>query len=124
VTDRTILVANDEEDILRIIADRLEFRGFRVRRAGDGTTCLDMIAAEEPDLLLLDIRMPGMDGIEVLDRLKVGHPGLPVIVVSASADQSLVEGCLERGATDYLIKPFDARALETKVYSVLERERT
>jgi CheY-like chemotaxis protein len=124
VADQSILVANDEEDILRIIADRLEFYGFQVRTARDGRACLDMIAEELPDLLLLDIRMPNMDGIQVLDRLKSECPDLPVIVVSASADHDLVEECLVRGATDYLIKPFEAVALKEKVYGVLGKERS
>ena len=124
MSDRSILVANDEEDILRIIADRLEFYGFQVRTARDGKACLDRIAEEVPDLLLLDLRMPVMDGIQVLDRLKSECPDLPVIVVSASADQDLVEECLVKGATDYLIKPFEAVALKEKVYGVLERWRT
>lgn len=119
-TAKDILVANDEDDIARIVADRLEFLGYAVRRARDGHECLELVAERVPDLLLLDVRMPGLDGVQVLERVRVTHPALPVIMVSASADQRLIAGCIERGAADYLTKPFDGATLQKKVQAILE----
>lgn len=119
---KDILVANDEDDIARIVVDRLLFIGYEVRRASDGCECLQRIAERVPDLLLLDLRMPGMDGVTVLEHLRKRYPSLVTIVVSASVDRQLIRQCLELGATNYLIKPFDGAALEGQVRAALEDE--
>lgn len=114
-----ILIADDEEDILEIIADRLEFYGFDVRTAKDGIQCLEEIGRDVPDLVLLDIRMPEMDGLEVLARLHEEHPDLPVLMVSASSDRNVAERSLSKGAFDYLLKPFEPEELKEKVLRAL-----
>ena len=119
---KDILVANDEDDIARIVVDRLIFIGYEVRRANNGHECLERIAERVPDLLLLDLRMPGMDGVEVLRKIRPLSPPLTTIVVSASADRQLIQQCLEHGATNYLIKPFDGAALAEQVRAALEDE--
>ena len=86
-----ILVTDDEEDILEIVADRLEFYGFEVRTARDGVECLEAIDQELPDLLLLDIRMPRLDGLGVLARLREDHPDLPVVVITASSERHVAD---------------------------------
>ena len=91
-----ILVTDDEEDILEIVADRLEFYGFEVRTVRDGVECLKAIDQELPDLLLLDIRMPRLDGLGVLARLREDHPDLPVVVLTASSEQQVAEDTLSR----------------------------
>lgn len=119
-----ILLADDEEDILEIVADRLEFYGFEVRTARNGIQCLEQIQRELPDLLLLDLRMPEMDGMEVLAALHRDHPDLPVLIVSASSDRSVAEDSLSQGAFDYLLKPFEPEELKEKVLRALHREGT
>lgn len=114
-----ILIADDEEDILEIMADRLEFYGFDVRTARDGVQCLEEIRRDVPDLVLLDIRMPEMDGLEVLARLRQERPELPVVMVSASSDRNVAERSLSKGAFDYLLKPFEPEELKEKVLRAL-----
>ena len=117
-----ILVVNDEEDILRIIVDRLEHYGFEVCTARDGRQGLDLADQEEPDLVLLDVRMPVMGGMAALDELHRQHPDLPVLIVSASADREVVEESLSRGAVDYLLKPFEPAELRDKVFQILRKD--
>lgn len=118
----SILVANDQEDICRIIVDRLRFRGLQVGTAEDGRTCVEMIGLHPPDLVLLDVRMPYLGGLDVLDWLEDNHPDIPVLMVSASADREVIEASLARGVVDYLLKPFNGKALERKVFQALGRE--
>lgn len=110
-----VLIADDEEDILEIVADRLEFLGFEVQTVQDGLACIETIERGAPDLVLLDIRMPRMDGMEVLTRLRETHPELPVVILSASSERKVAEETLSEGAVDYLLKPFEARDLEKKL---------
>ena len=117
-----ILIADDEEDILEIVADRLEFYGFEVQTARDGVECLEAIDRQVPDLLLLDIRMPRLDGLEVLARLQQTRPELPVVVISASTERQVAEDTLSRGAVDYLLKPFEPADLQEKVLRALKKE--
>ena len=122
MAEAKILIADDEEDILEIVADRLEFYGFEVQTARDGVECLEAIDRQVPDLLLLDIRMPRLDGLEVLARLQQTQPELPVVVISASTDRQVAEDTLSRGAVDYLLKPFEPAELQEKVFGALKKE--
>jgi len=117
-----VLIADDEEDILEIVADRLEFLGFEVQTVQDGVACLEAIGRRAPDLVLLDIRMPRMDGMAVLSRLRDTHPELPVVILSASSEQSVAEETLSEGAADYLLKPFEPKDLQEKVERVFGKE--
>ena len=116
-----ILVTDDEEDILEIVADRLEFNGYEVQTARDGVECLEAVDRDMPDLLLLDIRMPRLDGLGVLARLREDHPDLPVVVISASSEQQVAEDTLTKGAVGYLLKPFEPSELQEAVLRALVR---
>ena len=116
---KKVIVANDQEDILRLIADRLAFYGLEVHTARDGGECLEQVEREQPDLVLLDIRMPVMNGLEALAAIRATHPQLPVLMVSASVEPELVAECLEQGANAYLIKPFEPAELREKVFALL-----
>ena len=118
--DATILVTDDEEDIREIIADRLRYWGYQVAEASDGVECLEAVARQFPDLLVLDLRMPRLDGLEVLARLRADHPELAVLIVSASSERNVAEDSVARGATDYLLKPFEPEQLRAKVEAALE----
>jgi DNA-binding response OmpR family regulator len=115
-----ILVVDDEPKIVRLARDYLERDGFRVLSAGDGPTALGMARAEKPDLIVLDIMLPGMDGWEVCRRLR-RETDVPIIMLTARAEESDQIVGLELGADDYVTKPFSPRALVARVRAVLRR---
>jgi len=109
----TVLVVDDNEDNIRIVSAILLSRGFEVRIARDGKGALEVVKQFPPDIILLDVMMPGMDGIEVLDHIKADpkSASIPVIMVTAkSQDEDLLVG-YKYGAEYYVTKPFTARQL-------------
>ena len=116
-----ILVVDDVPDNVEVLQMRLESQGYEVATAGDGIEALEKTRALEPDLVLLDIMMPKMDGIGVVKRLKADPslPFIPVILVTAKADASDVIAGLESGGDDYLTKPVDHAALSARVRAML-----
>jgi putative two-component system response regulator len=120
----TILVADDHESSLSGLQGLLEIAGYRVRTARDGQSALDEFYRFQPDLLLLDVRMPGLDGIEVCRRVK-GHQDsrlIPVVLITGqSATAERVSG-IEAGADDFLIKPIDREQLLARVHSLLKQK--
>ncbi len=120
-----VLVAEDDPHIQLLIQRKLETAGFQVRTTADGREALRMALDEPPRLLLLDVMMPGMTGLEVCYQLKrqLGSKAPPVIIVSARGQQSDVDAGEAVGADDYLIKPFSPRDLLEHVESLLRRFR-
>jgi adenylate cyclase len=116
-----ILVVDDVPDNIDILQMRLESQGYDVVTAGDGVEALEKIRALLPDLVLLDVMMPKMDGIETVKRLKADGslPFIPVILVTAKADATDVIAGLESGGDDYLTKPVDHAALSARVRAML-----
>jgi len=116
-----ILVVDDNEANLDIAKMRLQSQGYEVVTAVDGKAALESVRANNPDLLLLDIMMPKLDGIEVTRQLKrdPALPFIPIILVTAKADAKDVVAGLDAGGDDYLIKPFDHAALVARVRSML-----
>src|SRR6516225_4803256 len=116
-----ILVVDDVPDNVEILEMRLESLGYQVTTAGDGIAALDKTRELLPDLVLLDIMMPRLDGIETVKRLKadLSLPFIPVILVTAKTDASDVVAGLESGADDYLTKPVDHAALTARVRAML-----
>jgi len=116
-----ILVVDDVADNVDILQMRLESQGYEVTTAADGVEALERARALLPDLILLDIMMPKMDGIEVVKQLKADAslPFIPVILVTAKADDKDVIAGLESGGDDYLTKPVDHAALSARVRSML-----
>ena len=120
----TVLVVDDDDDILEIVRVNLELEGHEVLLAGSGAEALELVRRQPPDLVLLDIMMPGIDGWEVLARLKSDHElratTVPVLMVTAlTADDDRVRGGIE-GAICYLTKPFHPSELCAEVNRVLE----
>src|SRR6202048_517240 len=116
-----ILVVDDVVDNVDILQMRLEAQGYAVATAGDGIEALDKIRELLPDLVLLDVMMPRLDGIETVKRLKADPPlpFIPVVLVTAKADaKDVIEG-LESGGDDYLTKPVDHAALSARVRAML-----
>ena len=115
-----IEIADDDAKMIRLVRRNLEQAGYRVVAATDGLSALDLFESEEPDLLVLDIMMPGMDGYEVLRRIRE-FSWTPVIILSGrDEEQDIVRG-LELGADDYVIKPFAPAELRARVQAVLRR---
>src|SRR5437870_5268109 len=116
-----ILVVDDVPDNVDILQMRLESQGYEVVTAGDGVEALEKSREVLPDLVLLDVMMPKMDGIETVKRLKADTslPFIPVILVTAKSDTKDVVGGLESGGDDYLTKPVDHAALSARVRSML-----
>jgi diguanylate cyclase (GGDEF)-like protein len=120
---RTLLIADDDHAVLRQIRAGLEGSGYAFIEAGDGTQALTALRTHHPDLLLMDVEMPGMGGVEVCRIVKAnqgtaGFGFVPVILMTARRTQGKVEG-LELGADDYLVKPFDMLELSARVKSML-----
>jgi DNA-binding response OmpR family regulator len=115
-----ILVVEDEPRYVRAIRVNLEGSGYEVLAAPDGSTAVDMVANEDPDLVLLDIRMPGMDGYEACRRIREFSP-VPIIMLTAMAETADKVRGLGSGADDYITKPFSAEELLARVQAVLRR---
>ncbi len=120
-----ILVADDEDDIRLLIKILLARSGFDILEAADGQEAVDIAAAELPDLIVLDIRMPRMTGIEALEALRTFEPtsGIPVLLVSAYVHDKDTRGHLEGHAVQYMTKPFQPHELLAKIQSMLGSAR-
>ncbi|MDQ0596597.1 two-component system response regulator ResD [Streptomyces canus] len=117
-----ILVVDDDPTVAEVVAGYLDRAGYVVDRADDGPTALDRAAAHWPDLVVLDLMLPGMDGLEVCRRMR-GQGPVPVIMLTARGDEDDRILGLEVGADDYVTKPFSPRELVLRVESVLRRSR-
>ncbi len=118
-----ILVVEDEKDIARMLEYNLEKEGFRVLSASDGEDALDLAGRERPDLVILDLMLPGIDGLEVCKTLKGESKTslIPVIMLTAKSQESDKIVGLELGADDYVTKPFSPRELIARIKAVLRR---
>lgn len=117
-----ILVVEDDSTLLETISYNLERQGYRVRRAADGLTALKKARKHEFDLILLDVMLPGLDGLEVC-RILRQEMNVPIIMLTARADEVDRVVGLEMGADDYLTKPFSMRELMARVKAMLRRVR-
>ncbi|MBQ9941520.1 MAG: response regulator transcription factor [Christensenellaceae bacterium] len=116
----TILLIDDDENICKVVRLYLEKEGLNMIMAGDGPTGLEMFAAHSPELVLLDIMMPGMDGIEVIKRIRK-ESNVPVIMLTAKGDTFDKVLALELGADDYIVKPFEPKELVARIKAVIRR---
>lgn len=118
-TGATVMVVDDLEDNIRLLRRLLEPRGYRVVGAGNGEDALKLVAEDPPDVVILDLVMPGMDGFEVCERLKrdLTTRHIPVIIVTGLAEHSANIRALEAGADDFLLRPIDPVLLEARIRS-------
>jgi type II secretory ATPase GspE/PulE/Tfp pilus assembly ATPase PilB-like protein/CheY-like chemotaxis protein len=121
---KRVLLVEDEEALRRVMKDLLEREGFVVYEAADGVVALDEVDRLAPDLVVLDLNLPRLDGYGVLSHLRArpGTQKLPVIVLTAKGDEDSEVRVFEYGASDYLTKPFRARALSARIHSLLDRK--
>ncbi len=125
VSQARILVADDEAPLRALLVRFLQLEHYDVISAGNGAEAIDLVAEQHPDLVLLDLNMPVMSGVEVLQRLKADAASrdVPVVVVSSDVDVEQIAACLKLGAEDYLPKPFHPTILSARVSTCLERRQ-
>ncbi|MGH3282030.1 MAG: response regulator transcription factor, partial [Trebonia sp.] len=124
--DARILVVEDDLTVAEVVVDYLRHAGLEPRHAVDGQAALELAAAWRPDLVVLDLMLPGVSGLEVCRRLREGRDvraPLPVIMLTALSEESDRVLGLENGADDYVTKPFSPRELTLRVQAVLRRAR-
>jgi len=117
---RTVLVVDDELKLTRLLRDYLEQAGFIVVTASDGKAALAAHRQAKPDLIVLDLGLPGLDGLDVIRQLRA-QSSVPIVVVTARAEEADRIVGLELGADDYLVKPFSPKELVARVRAVLRR---
>ena len=116
----TVLVVDDEPKIAQLARDYLEHAGFAVLLAGDGTSAVQAASVRQPDLVILDLGLPGIDGLEVMRRIRATGPTPIVVLTARDTELDKLLG-LELGADDYVTKPFSPRELVARVRAVLRR---
>lgn len=110
-----ILIVDDEEDICRTLSDFLTDCGYEVLQATSGEEAIRLVKAARPHLILLDIRMPEMDGLEILRRVRAVDQEVGVIMITAFTDITIAQESLKSGASDFVTKPIDLDYLETSI---------
>jgi DNA-binding response OmpR family regulator len=121
MSDRAVLVAEDDEDILVLVTTRLRLDGFNVLEARDGEQALALLRERRPLVAVLDIGLPGLDGLEVLQRIRADEElrGTPVLLLTAKAQETDVRRGFDAGADAYVRKPFSPAKLSAKVDELL-----
>lgn len=110
-----VMLVDDEEDFLKILADRLEMRGLKVTAATRGEEAIDLADKQNFDAIVIDLAMPGMDGLETLKRIKENHPDAEIIMISGQGTVKKGVEAMKLGAEDFLEKPIDMKELLTKL---------
>jgi len=117
-----ILVVDDEKNMRELLCDLLEMEGFKAEPAADGESALTMARKKAPDLMVLDLRLPGIQGMEVLRTLKEEGAGFPVVIITAHGDINTAVEALKSGAADFIVKPFDNERLLASIRQALEAQ--
>ncbi len=120
MTGSKVLVVDDEPTVREVVVSYLRRDGHDVAEAADGNTALELLESDPPDLLVLDMMLPGVNGLDILRRVRASG-SMPVIMLTARADESDRVAGLELGADDYIVKPFSPRELAARVAGVLRR---
>jgi len=115
-----VLVVEDDEEIADVLRRSLRGEGYEVRTSDDGVEALDLAAVFTPDLVVLDLGLPGMDGVEVCRRLRA-EGDVPILILTARAETEDRVGGLDSGADDYLVKPFERKELLARIRALLRR---
>jgi DNA-binding response OmpR family regulator len=120
-----VLLVDDEDQLRRVMRDLLERDGYTVFEAADGAQAIEQVDVHAPDILVLDLNLPGLDGYGVITQLRSRQTTehIPIIVLTAKGDEDNEVRVFELGADDFLSKPFRARALSARIQAVLARTR-
>lgn len=122
MSDISVLIIDDEVELAAVIADRLEFRGIKAQTASDGESALEMIKSNPPNIVLLDLMLPGMNGLEVLKKINALELNIPVILLTGYGSKEMTLEGMNLGAFDYIMKPCDFEGLISKIQEALERK--
>lgn len=116
-----ILLIDDEQKVLDLIAFRLQLLGYQAITGKSGEEALTLVEAHDPDLIILDVTMPGLDGLSVCSRLKKNEVtrGIPILMLTARTEVEDVNRAMAAGADDYVVKPYDPAVLQTKIRRLL-----
>jgi DNA-binding response OmpR family regulator len=118
-----VLLVDDEEEFATTLAERLELRGFQVSTANDGEEALRLVREVPPQVMVLDVKMPGLGGMEVLKQMRSDYPTIPVILLTGlGSTRDGIEG-MQLGAFDYLMKPIEIEALIDKIREAAQSTR-
>lgn len=115
-----ILIVDDDKDMQAILSDTLEIEGYRTSVAGDGKVALNLITNELPELILIDVRLPGMSGLQLLKKIKAVNNNLIVIMLTGYGDIKDSVSAIKLGAFDYITKPFKDKELIANIKNALE----
>jgi two-component system OmpR family response regulator len=115
-----VLIVDDEEELVTTIAERLQIRGIQAETETDGETALKMIEANPPQVVVLDVMMPGIGGIEILKRMNAQNLQIPVILLTGYGSSEQGKEGMELGAFDYLMKPCDLNMLISKIQEAVK----
>ena len=117
----TILVVDDDELMLKLLRTALAQENYELMLAASGLEALNLLRKRRPDLILMDMEMPGLDGMETTSRIKSAEQfsTLPVIMVTGNSEKAIVASCLKAGATDFVVKPFNREVLLDKIHKLL-----
>ncbi|MFO8058324.1 MAG: response regulator [bacterium] len=116
-----VLLVDDEEEFVKALAERLKMRDLQSDLVYDGEQALDFVEKKEPDVMVLDLRMPGIDGIEVLKQVKKAYPGIQVIILTGHGTEKDEERARSLGAFDYLEKPVNIETLVDRMKKAYRR---
>ena len=121
--NQTILLVEEDEILADITSFRLELLGYRVRHEASAETALEYIQKSPPGLIILDLYLPGLDGVELINRLKADDltAKIPLMIFSVDSDLTVVERAFAAGADDYVVIPYDPTVLQEKVAQLLEK---
>lgn len=116
-----VLLVDDEEDFLSVLSERLEARNLKVSQATGGEQAIEIVDQKDVDVVLLDLAMPGMDGLETLKRIKAGHPDTEIIILTGHGTVQAGVEAMKLGAEDFVEKPVDIHVLMEKIKDAREK---
>jgi two-component system OmpR family response regulator len=119
-----VLIVDDEQELVGALVERLDLRGIDAEGVGSGAAALELIAKQNFDVVLLDLKMPGMDGLETLQRIKAANPACEVILLTGLPTVATVIQGLKEGAFDYVVKPQDIELLVRKIREAFQKARS
>lgn len=120
-TPTKLLLVDDEEDFVSALAERLRMRNYKATIATSGEAAMLLMPGNRPDIVLLDLKMPGMGGMKTLKKIKTEYPSIDVIMVTGSVDSKVGESTVSAGATAHMVKPFDFQSLLDKIGEITRK---